>query len=1776
MTLRLRLAVVPALAVACLVAVDRGPLSLNATSGIVNEGFEDGTLDGLPSDWSATAPETQGVKVVDAEGPGEFPTYADMGNVTVSPYRGDRMLRLGGVPRQIAQHQDRGAYAASQVFTPGDTTIQFAFRLFSWEHRGTDELRFNLFDGTGSVGALAEPIVIDMAGGDQTCTALPCIVSVDVGANGQFVDSGWQPVEIVSVPQGTPLTITYAVVPSGSESHATWAYFDSAEELSEPPVAVFSFTPAEIFEGDTVQFLDGSYEPDAGDDVVDWEWEIDGQTINAQNPLYIFPDEGTYPVRLTVTSSDGSQVSVVSGEAASDGTPIPEVVVQNADPLVNALNVEALPGVDAPIVARFVDPGWLDSHTAGLTVGGSAVAATLQEDNNPAYGSGIVEGVASALSSASGDATVNDEDGGSGSDTFTFTVVPDDPLRHEPNNDLLSPPVLESDGSYLSYIQTEGDIDIFEVKLPGNRALPAGSEVLVTLRDLPAAYDVVLLTLSADGTVDPGDSGEASFNTAPFTRSPFTRSPFTRSPFTRSPFTRSPFTRSPFTRSGFTFDQLPLSQLAFTGLDGDEIIGTDIGLGELGLSAFESAGVRIAGFSANRGIETDVALGRTSGDSERMFIAIVGENGEFHSTPYRVQVEASAPLDLETLLGSAACTGTPLVGAPDATNATVTLFDGAGGTLYVTQRERMRAVHDLGNAEWDALLADLVALAQTPAGGGDIISLPSVIYDTWDVAPCSIEAANNVTDQIAAIIAPLLPSLENVVFVGDDGIVPFRREPDETAISNERDYIIDSFLRPGSPEFARVALGYNTTDDFYTDFDPIAWQGRHFYVPDVASGRLIETPDEIRAQAQAFVASNGQLDVSTGFVSGYDFFTDGAQAMFGALAGAVPTTNLINDSWTSDDLRCLFLGLDGCTAHSISAANAHFTHYAALSAAGFTNIALDDFLGSSEVPGSGLGPNVLAFSMGCHAGLNVADRDSESADPGLGVDPALDYAQAMARQRAVFVASTGFGLGDDVTIGGTELLLSIYAQHVAAGGVSAGGALVTAKQSYVNGLADKTVYDEKSAIQTTLYGLPMYQVAIPAPVAPTSVEGIAAAGVPSGLELTVIDGTSTTQTVPYAQVSTEDGDYVTAAGSATSTVPRAIQPKFELPISPGGVPVHSAILYGGAYEDNPAWDPVLARSTTEWEVNAQEPRVCLQSFWPASLSAVNTLATLDGLLQSVVFTSGQFMCQSAPGDPVTGLQRLYSSLTFELLRCDSDDYVQPTVHSVDLLLLDAGTVQATIDATDASGIVRIVGLKFGAGTITPTYLDTTEASSPYVIEIDDVGPSDTMVFLIQDGACNVTWATGKGSFLKTMLIDAGADKLYVPDEPATFTTKVFAIDTLTEPLYFEWDFGDGAVVTGTLQPGDLIPDGLGNVTFDVEHTYSGLISGSAQVTVLDAAGAIAVDVLGVGCDDTSDADADGLDVCSEVALGTDPADSDSDDDTLRDGDEVHTHGSNPLSPDTDDDAMSDPYEVSHACLFVATNDATGDPDADAVGSLSEQGQLTDPCDPDTDDDGFKDKRAVPHDTQNTNPMEDNCVTSFNPTQTNTDGNTQPNGPNIGGDDTTNVNSDAIGDTCDVDDDNDGFSDMAESAGSSCTGVATNTLEVDTDGDHLTDKWECQNGSDPTDPGSHISGAFHPGDADADGVLDLWEMRGYDSSTSSGDSDGDGCSDAVEIASVNGDLRVDDADRIAVGRRSIPIWPFDADQDYILDVSKNGTVGDEDRLMVARIALGLAGVSNVCP
>jgi hypothetical protein len=211
--------------------------------------------------------------------------------------------------------------------------------------------------------------------------------------------------------------------------------------------------------------------------------------------------------------------------------------------------------------------------------------------------------------------------------------------------------------------------------------------------------------------------------------------------------------------------------------------------------------------------------------------------------------------------------------------------------------------------------------------------------------------------------------------------------------------------------------------------------------------------------------------------------------------------------------------------------------------------------------------------------------------------------------------------------------------------------------------------------------------------------------------------------------------------------------------------------------------------------------------------------------------------------------------------------------------------------------------------------------------------------------------------------------------------------------------------------------------------------------------------------------------------------------------------------------------------------------------------------------------------------DDNCPSVNNPGQANRDAEALPNGPNVSGDDTTIVNSDVDGDDCDSDKDNDGVADTDETthpvAGCLSASTALDPQDIDTDGDHLTDGWECANGSDPADDQSKFVGSGST-DADGDKIADLWEQRGYGVAVSNINADGDGCADLVEIASVDGNKTITDTDRIVVARRALGIILPDVDQDYVLDVDKNGSVVDPDRIFVARAALLPTWQPKSCP
>jgi hypothetical protein len=213
------------------------------------------------------------------------------------------------------------------------------------------------------------------------------------------------------------------------------------------------------------------------------------------------------------------------------------------------------------------------------------------------------------------------------------------------------------------------------------------------------------------------------------------------------------------------------------------------------------------------------------------------------------------------------------------------------------------------------------------------------------------------------------------------------------------------------------------------------------------------------------------------------------------------------------------------------------------------------------------------------------------------------------------------------------------------------------------------------------------------------------------------------------------------------------------------------------------------------------------------------------------------------------------------------------------------------------------------------------------------------------------------------------------------------------------------------------------------------------------------------------------------------------------------------------------------------------------------------CSGDTDCDGIPD--AV-----------DNCPMVYNPDQKNSDSGARPAGPQIPGSWASNPATDKLGDACDPDDDNDGLPDALE-----FDDHCPYRTVADSDGDGAVDGYEVANGYEPCNPASRptwVGGI----DGDSDGLVDAIERGGYNTcaftaDTTPGwsnctvprDSDGDGCSDTVEVLDLNGDRTTDSGDQLILNLRVSRKIPADPVSDAIFDVTKDGFVDSGDQLLM---------------
>ena len=201
-------------------------------------------------------------------------------------------------------------------------------------------------------------------------------------------------------------------------------------------------------------------------------------------------------------------------------------------------------------------------------------------------------------------------------------------------------------------------------------------------------------------------------------------------------------------------------------------------------------------------------------------------------------------------------------------------------------------------------------------------------------------------------------------------MIPQRRLVDEALIANERTY---ADIAHTSQISSALAARYLLSDDYYAGLLPLPWRGRELYLPQISSGRLVESPSEIVAALNAYLAQP-VITPTNALVTGYDFLIDEANAISATLraAGLTDLRGLISNVWTDSDLRAQLLGP---IAPALNSINSHFQHYRLFP----TNPSGQMF--ATEITATTNYAGTLFFSVGCHSGLNVPDADSLNLRP---------------------------------------------------------------------------------------------------------------------------------------------------------------------------------------------------------------------------------------------------------------------------------------------------------------------------------------------------------------------------------------------------------------------------------------------------------------------------------------------------------------------------------------------------------------------------------------------------------------------------------------------------------------------------------------------------------------------------------------------------------------------------------------------------------------------------
>ena len=669
-------------------------------------------------------------------------------------------------------------------------------------------------------------------------------------------------------------------------------------------------------------------------------------------------------------------------------------------------------------------------------------------------------------------------------------------------------------------------------------------------------------------------------------------------------------------------------------------------------------------------------------------------------------------------------------------------------TLILTNYARLENYYGAGEA--NSLLSKLYELADESdiAGAVTLVENDTAVaaaYAAWTADQNTLlntENANAVASAVrnlALTFYSSMPNLEYVVIVGDDRIIPFRRIPEGNLTLIESQYASSVTISTTQ----RIALQENMilSDDYYVDREPTAWSGQEVYLPDYGLGRLVELPSEIRAFIDEFL-TDPVLETNQVLVTAYDFVRDLGTMINTIFESDGLTTDdaLVGYSWNGDDLRTKLLAAS--PRFDLSSLNGHSTHLAA-------GVPDEDNITAAEVAAATSDlAGALVFSVGCHAGLN---------DPGV-----LDLTQAYAQLQANYVGNTGYGWGGGGIVYSEALMRNFTRELVRNETNQIGPAFSAAKQKYYQYGSNFNAYDAKVLMQSTLYGLPMYQVTSgptlgdddPFPSANITTT------TPANLGEVKIGQVDLGLGGAFGDNTTSEGTFLTLDNSLYFASGEPIQPYFYANVAAPAVgALHGVIFLGGTYSDTQAFDPVIALAANEYVPAITEPAFDQTGWYPGTPFQVKPNQSLSFSTEMLVTQLGQF-------NSASGTERVYEQMSFGTLFSTSTDTEAPTLTALDGILDPDGTAQLKVEANDPSGILRVVAAYTnGQGEWQSLDLAYIEVMKKWTGEFSATTTTRYFVQII-DGAGNVNIKDNKGLYYPLLaplpLIQEAENTIYLP------------------------------------------------------------------------------------------------------------------------------------------------------------------------------------------------------------------------------------------------------------------------------------------------------------------------------------------------------------------------------------------------------------------------------